>query len=57
LSFKRRDATVNGLDLHDHSGLTAKGIVVNFAMFVCGVIAEIVHNNFSQTFVASAFEY
>ena len=57
LGFEGRDAAVDGFDLHDHACIASEGIVVDFAMFVCCVISQIVNRDLDQAFVLSAFEY
>ena len=48
--LERCDAVVDGLALHHHSRKAAIGIVVDAAMFVGGVVTQVVHMNFDQSF-------
>ena len=48
--LERCDAVVDGLALHHHSRKAAVGIVVDAAMFVGGVVTQVVHMNFDQSF-------
>lgn len=43
LGFQSTDGAVDRLDLHDHSRLAAEGIVVDFAVAVGSVIAEVMN--------------
>ena len=54
--LQRGDATVHRLYLHNHTCLAAKRIVVDVAMLVKTVFAEIVHHDFRQSLVLSPFQ-
>ena len=56
LGFERGDAAVNRFDFHDHTRLSAEGIVVDPAMLVERIVAEVVDGDFRQTFLLGSFE-
>ena len=56
LGFQRGDAGVDGLYLHDHSGLAAEGVVVDLAVLVGGVVAQVVDVNLGQALLPGAPE-
>ena len=45
------DASVNGLTLHDHAGKAPERVVVDPAVFVSGVVAEVMDMNFHKSFL------
>jgi hypothetical protein len=51
LSLQFSNAGGNRLDHHHHSGSSAKGVVVNLAVLVDGVIAELVQVNGGNAFL------
>ena len=51
LSLQGRDAAVDGLALHHHSGKSAIGVVVHAAPLVERVVAQIVQMYFGQAFL------
>lgn len=52
---KRTDSSVYRFNLHDHSGFSAKRIVIHSAVFVRRVIPQVVQINFYQAFVLGTF--
>ena len=46
LALQLLHATEHRLDLHNHSCLSAKGVVVNLAVLVGGPVAQVVDVNF-----------
>ena len=57
LCLQGRDATVNGLTLHHHSGKSAIGIVVNTAPLVFGVVAQVVQMYLGKSFLLCPCQY
>ena len=51
-----RYATVHRLYLHDHSRLAAKRIIVDTAMLVHRIIAQIMHDNLDKAFFWARFK-
>ena len=56
LRLQRAYAAVYRLYLYYHAGIASKGIVVDLAVAVGGVVAKIVHNYIHQPFVAGALD-
>ena len=55
LCFQGIDTTLNRLDLHHHTGKTAKRIIIYTPIFIFGIITKIMNINFSKALVLSAF--
>ena len=54
LAFQCGYAAVYGLALHYHAGEPAEGVVVHAAVLVGGVVAQVVHVYFNQSFLLGA---
>ena len=50
-------AAVDGFDFHHHAGEAAEWVVVDFAVFVGGIIVEIMEVDFCYSFFLCAGEY
>ena len=57
LGAQGADGSVHRFNLYYHTGLAAKGIVVDFAVAIGGIIAEVVDVYFRQTLVAGTADY
>ena len=55
--FQRRDAAVDGLHLHHHPCLAAEWVIVDFAVLVGSVVAQVVDVEFHKTFFLSPLQY
>ncbi len=55
-AFQFFDGRFNGLNCHYHSGTFAKRIIINASVFVVGIVAQVVHNNFSKPFIPGSFD-
>lgn len=55
--LKSCDAAVNRLDLHHHARLAAERIVVDLAVLVGGIVAQIVDTEFHKPFLLGTFQY
>ena len=56
LRFQVAYSAVNRLNLHHHSGFAAEGVIVDLAVAVGGVVAEVMDVDFHETLVLRAFE-
>ena len=57
LLLEMRYGTVYRLNLHHHSGLATKGVVINLTVLVGGVFAEIMHGYLHKPLVLRTLEY
>ena len=56
LGFESRDRTVDRLDLHDHAGCAAERVVVDFAVAVGSVVAQVVYGDSDESLLLGAFQ-
>ena len=56
LGFQCRNAAVHRLYLHHHSSLAAKGVIIDLAVLVERVVAQIVHHNIHQPLILGTLQ-
>ena len=56
LLFQSGNTGINGLDLHNHTGLAAERIVIHLAVAAGGIVAQIVDHNLHKALVAGPFQ-
>ena len=57
LGLEGADATVYRLNLYHHARVAAEGVVVDLAVAVGGIVAQVMHRNGTQAFILSSLEY
>ena len=56
LAFELLDASVDGLDLHDHSRLSAEGVVIDLAVLAQRPVAQVVYVELDQALVLRSLQ-